>query len=283
MDNIGLVLEGGGMRGVYTGGVLEYFSEQGLFFPYIVAVSAGSCHAASYISKQKGRNKKVTIDLVDHPNYLSFKNYLLKKELFGMDFIFNDIPNQIVPFDYETFHQSNQRFFIGTTDCRTGSSHFIEKSECVHDINTILKASSSLPLMAPIVDYNGIPLLDGGISNPLPIDKSERDGNTKNVVILTRNHGYRKKSQRFTWMLKKKYHDYPELVEALRKRHEKYNCSIEHIEKQEEAGNVFVFRPSQPLQVGRIERDKTKLNELFHLGYEDAKRLHRSLLEWLGE
>lgn len=282
MNNVGLVLEGGGMRAVYTGGVLEYFSDHELFFPYIVAVSAGGCNAASYISKQKGRNKKVTIDLVNHPNYLSYKNYLFKNELFGMDFIFDEIPNQIVPFDYDTFNQSNQKFFIGTTNCHTGESHFIEKNDCGKEINTVLKASSSLPLMAPVVDYNGTPLLDGGISNPLPIDKSERDGNSKNVVILTRNIGYRKSRQKFTWMFKKKYRNYPKLVECIQERHEKYNSAIEYIEKQEQVGNTFVFRPSLPLQVGRIERDKTKLNELFKLGYEDAKRLHGSLLDWLG-
>lgn len=281
VQNIGLVLEGGGMRGVYTAGVLEYFNEHEVIFPYIVGVSAGACHAASYISRQKGRNKKVTIDLVDHPNYLSYKNYFRNKELFGMDFIFNEIPNNIIPFDYETFHQSKQKFYIGTTDCHTGKSIFVEKNSCADKINLILKASSSLPLVAPMVTHNDLTLLDGGISNPIPIDKSERDGNKKNVVILTRNEGYQKKPQKFTWYLRKKYKEYPNLIHKMNTRHETYNSSIHYIETQEKAGNVFVFRPSKPLQVGRIERDKEKLNDLYELGYQDAKRLQHELDDWL--
>lgn len=284
VKNVGLVLEGGGMRGVYTGGVLEYFLEHELFFPYVIGVSAGACNAASYISRQKGRNKQVTIDLVDHPNYLSYKNFLRNKELFGMDFIFDEIPNKLVPFDYDTFERIEQKFIIGTTDCITGNPYYIEKSDCQpKEISKVLKASSSLPLMAPIVKYNGFNLLDGGVSDPIPINKSIEDGNKKNVLILTRNFGYRKKQQRFTWLLNKPYREYPHLIAKMKRRHEQYNASLDYIEKEEKNGSVFVFRPSKEIKVGRVERDKNKLLDLYQLGYNDAKQLHKKLGEWLQE
>lgn len=282
MKNVGLVLEGGGMRGVYTGGVLEYFQEQQLHFPYVIGVSAGACNGASYISRQKGRNKQVTIDLVNHPNYISYKNFFKKKELFGMDFIFNEIPNQLVPFDYETFYKMPEKFVIGTTDCQTGKTIYYEKKELVNnDVSIVLKASSSLPLMAPIVSYKGRDLLDGGISDPIPIKKSINDGNQKNVVILTKNSGYRKQKQRFTSFLHRPYRQYPHLIETMKSRHIQYNTTLDYIEEKEKEGNVFVLRPSIPLKVSRIERDKRKLMELFNLGYNDAKRLHSQLNQWL--
>jgi predicted patatin/cPLA2 family phospholipase len=282
VNNIGLVLEGGGMRGVYTGGVLEYFQEQQLYFPYVVGVSAGACNGASYISRQKGRNHKVTIDLVNHPNYISYKNLWRKRELFGMDFIFDEIPNSLVPFDYQTFEQVPEKFYIGTTDCHTGEPVFFEKSHCLRDdLSLVLKASSSIPLMAPVVKYKGLDLLDGGVSEPIPIHKSVRDGNDKHVVILTRPKGYQKQKQRFTWVLHKRFKQYPKLIEVMEHRYQKYNSSLQYIEEQERKGNAFVFRPSLSLKVGRIERNKEKLTELYTLGYNDAKKLHTQLNDWL--
>ncbi len=283
MKNVGLVLEGGGMRGVYTGGVLEYFSEQQLFYPYIIGVSAGACNGASYISRQRGRNYQVTVDYVDHPNYISYKNLFRNKGLFGMDFIFDEIPNKHVPFDYKTFQDVPETFLIGTTNCETGDPVYFEKGDCLGaEISTVLRASSSLPLMAPIVPYNGLSLLDGGISDPIPIKKSVEDGNEKNVVILTRNAGYRKQKERISWLVerihKKKY---PHLVEKIKIRHNVYNATLEYIEEEEKQGNVFVFRPSRPLTVDRVERDKNRLSELYKLGYEDAKTSFSDLLKWL--
>lgn len=282
MKNVGLVLEGGGMRGVYTAGVLEYFLDQGLFFPYIVGVSAGACNGASYVSRQKGRNYQVTIGLVNHPDYISYKNLFTKKELFGMKFIFHDVPKTHVPFDYETFAKVPQKFFIGATDCHTGKPVYFEKSSCIgEDLSNVLQASSSLPLMAPVVTYNGMDLLDGGISDPIPIKKAISDGFEKSVVILTRNLGYQKEKQRFGWMFHRLYRNYPKIVEAMQKRHENYNSTLKFIEEEEKKGKLFVFRPSIPLKVGRIERNKEKLTKLYELGYNDGKALYPKLINWL--
>jgi len=282
VEEIGLVLEGGGMRAVYTAGVLEYFSEQGLYLPYTIGVSAGACMAASYLSRQKGRNKVVNIDWVSDPRYLSWKNWLKKRQLFGMDFIFDEIPNKLVPFDYEAFAASREELVVGTTDCETGEAVYHYKSAPGFDVLPALRASSSLPFIAPVVEYGGRPLLDGGISDPIPLRRAERDGHARNVLVLTRNEDYRKSANRFPWLLRRAYGRYPEFVKTMLRRHEVYNETLEYIGKQEKAGQTFVIRPVAKLEVGRMERDPVKLGALYDQGYEDAKKLMPSLREWMG-
>lgn len=282
MASIGLVLEGGGMRAVYTAGVLEYFAEHDLVFPYSIGVSAGACMAVSYLSRQRGRNRVVNVDYVSDPRYLSWRNLWRNKgQLFGMDFIFDEIPNSLVPFDYDAFGRSTEELVVGTTDCDTGQSVYYRKNEPGIDILKVLRASSSLPFIAPIVEYGGKRLLDGGIADPIPLRKSEADGNARNVMILTRNADYRKSPASFPWLLRRAYRRYPAFVETMLRRHEMYNDTLAYIEEQETNGNVFVIRPSQPLVVGRMERDPQKLGALYAQGYEDAKRIMPSLREWL--
>lgn len=271
MGGIGIILEGGGMRGVYTGGVLETLLENNINFPYVIGVSAGASQGASYVSKQKGRNRAVTIDYAGNPDYFSYKYLLKKGELFNMDFIYGDIPNVKNPFDYESFSQSQQVFYIGTTDCKTGKPVYYEKSEIKDDLNKILRASSSLPFVAKIVEHEGRHLLDGGISDPIPIKKSIEDGNKKNVVILTQCKGYVKEAaKRGKWLLRKKYSDFPGLIEALDQRADLYNETIRFIERQEEEGKAFVFRPDDLMGVGRTEQKKEKLEALYAHGIEQA-------------
>lgn len=282
MERTGLVLEGGGMRGVYTAGVLEYFLEEDLILPYVIGVSAGACNAASYLSRQKGRNKKVNIEYAGRPEYISYRNLVRKKELFGMDFIFNEIPNKLEPYDYDTFYSGKEEFVIGTTDCETGESVFFGRDEYGRDVLTALRASSSLPYMAPIINFKGKKLLDGGISDPIPIKKSEQSGNMKNIVILTRNADYRKKKAAIPWFLKRPYRQYPNLVGAMENRYSVYNDTLDYIQSQEKAGKTFIIRPSVPLEVGRVERSGAKLTKLYHQGYEDAKKHYEALLSWMG-
>ncbi|MFC7373102.1 patatin family protein [Fictibacillus iocasae] len=284
MDQIGLVLEGGGMRGVYTAGVLDVFMEQDLYFPYVIGVSAGACNATSYLSRQMGRNRTVNVDYCNHPEYLSYKNWLLKKKgLFGMDFIFDELPNKLVPFDYDSFHKANETFVIAATDCHTGKPVYYEKSKYGQDILTLLRASASLPFMTPAITYNGLHLLDGGISDPIPIQKAVQDGNVKNVIILTQNKGYRKTKPRMTWLIKRKYPQYKGLFDALSRRYETYNSTIDFIEREEEKGTVFVIRPIEKLEVGRIERNPIKLGALYEQGRNDAIRLGGKLTDFLQE
>ncbi|WP_163581233.1 patatin-like phospholipase family protein [Gracilibacillus saliphilus] len=281
MRDVGLVLEGGGSRGVYTGGVLQYLMEQEIYIPYVIGVSAGACNGSSYIARQIERNKTVNIDYVSHPEYLSFRNWIKKRELFGMDFLFDTLPNDLVPFDYETFNKATEEFVVGVTDCKTGEPLFYHKSDYANDMLTLLRASSSLPMVAPIVKYDNRALMDGGISAPLPIKQSEKDGNRKNVVILTRNRGYFKKPQSFSWYIKRKYRDYPGLLKALEKRHIEYNDRLNYLFEEEKKGNVFIISPTEKLTVGRVEKNKKKLMDLYQKGYEDVKKLGEELKGFL--
>lgn len=282
MNGVGLVLEGGGMRGVYTAGVLEFFMEKELYFPYVIGVSAGACNAASYISRQRGRNKIVTIDYSQDERYLSVKNLIREKSLFGMKFIFEEIPQRLERFDFETFEQSPQKFVIGTTHCRTGKPQYFEKSAC-QDALAVCRASSSLPFVAPIVEIEGHPLLDGGIVDPIPIKKSIADGNHRNVLILTREKVYRKSPPKGKWVIKQRYRKYPQLAEAIVNRYKVYNETLGYIEKLEESGQVFVIRPAEMPQVDRIEKDYQKLMDLYDKGYEDAERQYESLKAWMDQ
>ena len=271
MIHAGLVLEGGGMRGLYTAGVLDFFLEKDLIFDYVIGVSAGASNAVSYISRQKGRNKIIITAFIDDWRYMSIKNLVKNGSLFGMDFIFDEIPKKRVPFDYETFFNSPVTFKVGVTDCKTGKPLYFEKSEMDKNF-TALRASISLPLVSPIVHYRGYHLLDGGITDPIPLRQAMADGYQKNVVVLTRNKGYRKKpiNTPLRLLLEKKYRDYPNLLTAMLNRYQIYNNTLRYIDLLELKGQIAVIRPSKKLTVETFEKNAVKLNDLYELGYYDA-------------
>ncbi|WP_026694035.1 patatin-like phospholipase family protein [Peribacillus kribbensis] len=280
MNQTGLVLEGGGMRGVFTAGVLRYLMDHDIYIPYVIGVSAGACNGSSYISRQKERNRTVNIDYINHPEYISLKRYLRKRELFGMDFLFDTLPNEMVPFDFEAFNSAKERFVVGTTDCHTGEPVYFEKTDKKQDMLTILRASSSLPFMAPVVSYQGKFLMDGGIADPIPVKKSEQDGNVKNVVVLTRNKGYQKSKPSFGWLLKR-YRKHPGLIRAILDRHNRYNQILSYLEGKEAKGEVLLIRPQEKLEVGRVERNPEKLLKLYEQGYKEAGSMHSELTAFL--
>ncbi|EKN65586.1 Serine protease [Neobacillus bataviensis LMG 21833] len=282
IDQVGLVLEGGGMRGVYTAGILECFLEEDLFFPYVIGVSAGACNAASYLSKQKGRNKTVTIEYASDPRYISWKNYWKNRQFFGMDFIFDEIPNRHVPYHYDVFYNSPSEFVVGTTDCLTGEPAYFKKQDYDQELLTVLRASSSLPFIAPEIRFKDKVLLDGGISDPIPIKKAQEDGYKKNIVILTRNEGYLKKPSKFHFLVNRKYPEYKGLQQSLQKRYQKYNETVAYLEGEARAGKALIIRPTQPLKVGRMERNPQRLEELYNQGYEDAKNSMTSILNYIN-
>lgn len=279
-NGIGLVLEGGGMRGVYTAGVLDLFMERNLYVPYVIGVSAGACNALSYLSGQIGRNRKVTIDYVDHPRYLGIRNLVREKSLFGMKLIFEDIPLRLEPFDFDAFHRSKQTFVAGVTDCVTGKPAYFRNTP-QRDMLAVVRASSSLPFLSPIQYIDGRPYLDGGIADPIPINQSAADGNRKHIVVLTRNRGYRKAPTRSAWLAKVRYAKFPGLVRALETRHEVYNRTLDEISRMEANGEAFVIQPVEPLQVGRYEKNRDRLQALYEQGYRDAARRFDEMLAWM--
>lgn len=280
MNNVGLVLEGGGMKGLYTAGVLEYFMEKDLYFPYVIGVSAGACMAASYLSRQKGRNKKVNIDLVSNPRYLSFRNLIRYGEIFGMDFLFDDVPNRIVPFDYDTFLNSPEQLIVGTTDCESGEAIYYNKFQHGKDMLKIIRASSSIPLISTSVEYENRFLLDGGIADPIPIKKSKMDGNVRNIVILTKPAIEKKPPSKLASLIK--YPKHPKIGERILERHTIYNESLSIIASEQEMGNVLTFHPSEHLPLRSFERNQDRLFQLYQLGYQDAKKHYHELLTFIG-
>ncbi|MFA9555776.1 patatin family protein [Evansella sp. AB-rgal1] len=280
MQQCGLVLEGGGMRGLYTAGVLEFFLQKNLFFPYVIGVSAGACMAASYLSKQKGRNKQVNIGLANDPRYLSYRNFLLKRELFGMDFLFHEIPNNVIPFDFDTFYSGEEQFWIGTTDCETGEPMYFSKHSIGEDILTIIRASSSIPFIAPAVQYNGKQLLDGGIADPIPIKKAQQDGFKKNIVIMPKRGVFQTRSK-LAFLYKYFVKKHPSIAKVLENSYNIYNETLHYIHQEEKKGNILLIQPSVDLPVSSMERNQKRLTQLYDLGYEDAQKRYHTIYQWL--
>jgi len=285
MENCSLVLEGGGMRGVYTAGALEFFMEKNWYFPYVIGVSAGACHAMSYISKQPGRNKKVSVDMVKDPRYIRYRGIIDGTGLFNMDFIFDEVPNSIILYDYDTFMNTSQKFVIVATDCKTGEPVYISNEDLHNkkEIMAAVRASSSLPLVASVVKYKDKELLDGGLSDSIPIKKAISDGYEKNIVIVTRNKGYRKKQVKGKHIYRTIYgKKYPGIVKALENRYIKYNETLDYLDELENEGKAFVLYPSEPVTIKRSERDYKKLEYLYQLGYHDAKDRASEMMKYLN-
>lgn len=272
--NIGLVLEGGGMRGVFTCGVLDYFMDQNITFPYAIGVSAGACNGLSYMSKQRGRAKFSNIDLLAKYKYIGLKHYLRKGNIMDFDLLFHEFPDNIIPYDYKTYFASPSRFEMVTSNCLTGEAEYFEEKSDKERVIDIAKASSSLPIMCPITYVDKIPMLDGGICDSIPIERAQSQGFTKNVVVLTRNKGYRKESKDIK-VPSFIYRKYPAMRQALSNRNSLYNSQLDLVDKLEDEGSVFVIRPEKPILVDRIEKDINKLTALYEEGYECGKLIEK--------
>lgn len=271
-ENIGLVLEGGGMRGVFTCGVLDYFMDNNIYFPYTIGVSAGACNGLSYISRQRGRAKFSNIDLLKKYNYIGFWHYIKKRNIMDFDLLFHEFPTHIIPYDYDTYFASANRFEMVTTNCLTGEANYFEEKTNPERVIEIAKASSSLPIMCPIAYVDNIPMLDGGIVDSIPIERAMEQGYEKNVVILTRNQGYRKEKKDIK-VPSCIYRKYPAIREALSNRNKLYNYQLELIEKLEDQKLAFVIRPEKTIEVDRIEKNTGKLEALYNEGYELASTI----------
>lgn len=275
MIDRGLVLEGGGLRGQYTAGVLDAFLDARVGFPYLIGVSAGVSIGCSYVSAQRGRNLEIIERFRNDPRYLSWRNLITTGSLFGMDFLYGEIPNRLVPFDWKTFLASPTRFVTVCTDCATGQAVYFEKDA---DHLTVLRASAALPYLSRMVAYDGRKLLDGAIADAIPLEKARSAGWSRNVVVLTRPAGYRKKEEAGP-LASLVYGQYPALVAALRTRVARYNAQMASVEEAERSGDALVIRPSRDLKVARTEKSVAKLRELYELGLEDGATAARKLSE----
>ena len=265
-----LILEGGGMRGVFTCGVLDNFMDRGIRFPYSIGVSAGACNGLSYMSGQRGRAKFSNIDLLEKYNYIQLKYLLTKRNIMDFDLLFDTFPNKIIPYHYDKYAQCPERYEMVTTNCLTGKACYYEEKNNPPRIIDIVRASSSLPFVCPIAYVDGIPMLDGGITDSIPLLRAQNEGFTENnVVVLTRNRGYRKQIKG-TKVPPCIYRKYPLLREAINNRSTLYNEQLDLVERLEDEGRITVIRPQRPIEVDRIEKNIDKLTALYEEGYQLA-------------
>lgn len=280
MYQAGLVLEGGGMKGVYTAGVLDFFLDKGIEFSNVYGVSAGACHMCSYLSKQRRRGLDVNIDYLYTRKYCGVESLLTTGDLFHVQTAYHLIPEYLNPYDYHTFDKYTGRAYGVVTNIVTGCPEYLRIRDMKKDID-IVQASASLPLVSRNVKRGSKIYLDGGISDAIPLQKSILDGNLKNVVIMTKEEGFVRKPSSNLALIKLRYLKYPKVYELMKERHITYNATVDYIERQKEKGMAFVIRPSKVSNVGRIEKDAEKLTVLYEEGFADAEKYYEALLNYL--
>ena len=270
----GLVLEGGGMRGVFTSGVLDAFMKHELYFPYIVAVSAGACNGLSYMSRQPRRARYSNIDMLQKYGYISLKSLLTHGSIFDPNILYERFPNEIVPFDYNAYEHNPATYEMVTTNCLTGRAEYLSEKHDFRRMTTIARASSSLPYLSQITYVDGIPMLDGGIVDSIPVVRAIDKGYSPNVVIMTRNRGFRSSEPDFK-APRLFYKQYPRLRVVLSHHVKAYNEQLDLIERMEDWGEVICIRPERPMEVDRICRDAHKLEALYEEGFALGDRFCR--------
>ncbi|MGM0548224.1 MAG: patatin-like phospholipase family protein [Bacillota bacterium] len=282
LEDCALVLEGGGMRGSFTAGIIDYLLENNIYFDYTIGVSAGANNGANYTSRQRQRNKKIFTDLVEDKRYMGIKNLIKEGSYFGMDFLFHQLPHEILPFAYNSFKNSSTTLKVAATECSSGEIRYFEpqKYDELNKIDKIFKASSSLPLVSNPVEIEGACYLDGGIKDSIPIKKALADGYQNIVVVLTREKGYRKTPVKAKFLLDFFLRKYPNLVQDLKERYKVYNQTLNLIEKKEKAGEIFVFRPEE-IKIDRFSRDAEELEKLYQSGYNLAQNESLKFENWL--
>ena len=278
-----IVLEGGATRGVFTSGILDYLMEEDLYFSHVIGVSAGSCNGVDYVSRQIGRTKKCMIpEKKEYSYYSGVRSAIKEKSILDMDMVFDTFPKKIYPFDFETYFQSDMVCEIVTTNCETGKAEYMTEQSDPDRLMKLCRASSSMPLLSPIVNIDGVPYLDGGLADSVPIRRALQSGNEKIVLVLSWNPGYRKIpiSKGTVKLYRRAYKKYPNLVHAAIYRNHVYNKTMELVERLEEEEKIFVIRPLVPT-VSRLERDETALTAFYQHGYNLMKRQREALQRYL--
>ncbi len=281
MKKSGIVLEGGAMRSVFEAGVLDFFMQEGIIIPTVITVSAGAYTGINYVSGQKGRLLDSVVKPLEKEKYMGVGTFFRKGTFFDMDYLFDEVPKTQAPFDFETFQNSDIRFMLSTTDCESGECVFHEKFESEEQFWKLCRASNSLPFISRIMRMDGKKWLDGGVTDAIPITKALEEGLEKIIVILTRKEGYRKKYRPlYMFFLKMVYWRYPKLIEAVSKRADKYNESLDKIKALEKAGKVLVIRPIK-MTVRNQESDVDTLIKYYEHGYELAMERAEEIRKFL--
>lgn len=278
VERTGLVLEGGGMRGIYTAGVLDVFMERGITFDGVIGVSAGVIHGCSYVAGQKGRSIRYYKQYCTDWRFMSFWNFLLNGDVVGEKFCYHDLPDRLDPFDYEAFARSRTEFYATCSNIETGRAEYLRLKDMKNQVD-FMRASASLPCVSKIVRINKRKYLDGSCTDSIPVRAFRKMGFRHNVIVLTRQEGYVKQAE-INNLVRLRYWRYPRLLRALENRHTNYNKTIRYIRRLEQAKEVFVIAPSRELTIGRMEHNPEKLQRTYDLGRLDAGQQMEALLAW---
>ncbi len=266
----GLVLEGGAMRGMFTAGIMDVMMENGIEFDGAIGVSAGAAFGCNYKSKQIGRTLRYNLKYSRDKRYCSFSSLIKTGNLFGAEFCYHELPEKLDQFDAETFAKNPMEFYVVCTDIETAKPVYKKCEDVSYKSMEWIRASASLPLMAQIVEIDGMKLMDGGITDTVPLKYFQSIGYDKNIVILTQPKGFVKKKTGFMRLIKAKFKKYPDFVKAIENRHHMYNDTLEYVKQQEEAGKALVLRPEEALPIDRMEKDPKVLQEVYDMGKELA-------------
>lgn len=276
----GLVLEGGAMRGMYTAGVLDVLMEQGIQVDGVVGVSAGAVFGCNYISHQIGRTIRYNTKYCKDPRYGDFRSLLRSGNIYEEKFCYHDLPDKLDPFDWETYKNSPVEFYVTCTDVDTGRAVYHRCTGEREDLRW-MQASASMPFVSQVVKIGGRQLLDGGISDSIPLDWFRSIGFEKNLVVLTRPRGFRKQPPKGFPVLKQMIRQYPALVMAMKTRHIRYNQTLDQLPELEKAGLALVLCPSRRIRVSKLERHPRKLKALYKLGRKDTERRLKEIKRFL--
>lgn len=282
MYQAGLVLEGGGMKGAYTSGVLDYFLEKEMEFSHCYGVSAGAVNLCSFLSKQKKRGFKSLTEYMGNSRYCGLYSLITDGNIVNSQFSYDLVPNYLLPFDRQTYEKYEGKAYAVVMNIVTGEPEYLSIKKMPQGLK-IIQASTALPLMFQTVEIDGKLYLDGGIADAIPIRKSILDGNRKNVVILTKEVGYVRKPATGLNLIKMRYHKYPKIYEVMKERHNAYNETMEYLKRLEKEGLVFLIQPKVKNNVSRLEKDEDKMKALYESGYADAKERYEELIRFLNE
>lgn len=277
--SVGLILEGGAMRGMYTAGVLDIFLDNNIEVDGIIGVSAGVLFGINYVSKQRGRTIRYNKKYANDKRYMGFYSLITTGNIINKDFAFYELPTKLDIFDQEAFEKSNTDFYATITNIETGKPEYVKLTNVYQQIE-VLRATSAMHLVSKFVELDSGKYLDGGISDSIPIDKCKELGYDKIIVILTRPIEYRKKKNN-QLLTKLKYNKYPNLVSAISNRYINYNNTVEKIIDMENKKEIFVIRPSKTVKMKRIEKDVNKLQEMYDLGIKDCNNSLNALFKYL--
>ena len=278
----GIVVEGGGMRGIYGAGVLDVLLENDIKADGLIGVSAGAIHGCSFVSGQKGRSIRYNLKYSRDPRYMSMRSLIRTGDMFGMDFCYRELPETLDPFDNETFESSSPEYYVTCTDVETGQPVYHRCPSLRGDRIDWVRASASMPLASRIVELDGKKLLDGGVADSIPVMAFRKMGFKKDLVILTRPEGYRKKQNPMLPLIRRAYREYPEFVETAASRHLVYNRELDEISRLEREGEILVIRPSRRIKISRTERRPERIEQMYRLGREDAMKAFSGIKAFMG-